>query len=231
MAGIIGLRAEDMEQVDALKRARMEWPHGAPMVRPSVKAPILLHRDGELVAASARFGFSRRFTSINARREKLLESPMWRRYFGKEHALVPISYVIEWLERDGARQPYLIGQADGSLTFAPALLGHHYEEKEDLAFAICTVPPNGFFSRFHDRMVAHVPRGNWEDWLRPSGRAPEEILGLVKAPGDESMQAVPASPDITKRKAGNWDDLATTGKPLLWDDVKPWPPAKGKEDP
>lgn len=231
MAGIFGLRAEDMEQVDALKRARLDWPKGAPMVRPSVKAPVLVSRDGAWECVSARFGFSRRFASINARSENLTESPMWRRYFGKSHALVPVSYVIEWLKRGDAKTPYLLGNASGGLLLAPALLGHHFEEKEDLAFAICTIPPNGFFSRFHDRMIAICPAGLEETWLRPEGRSEDSLRSCLTAPDEDALTAAPTSPELTKRKAGNWSQVEATGAPLRWAEVRSWPIHRGGEAP
>lgn len=39
MAGLVGIRAEDMDQVDALRRAKLDWPQGLPFIRPSVRAP------------------------------------------------------------------------------------------------------------------------------------------------------------------------------------------------
>jgi len=67
MAGLVGIRAEDMEQVDALRRAKLEWPQGLPFIRPSVRAPVLVAADKGLDYKVARFGFSRRFMSFVAK--------------------------------------------------------------------------------------------------------------------------------------------------------------------
>ena len=94
MAGLVGIRAEDMEQVDALQRAKLEWPQGLPLIRPTVRAPVLVWKEGMVDFVPARFGFSRRFMSFNARSENLTESKLWKRFFGKHHAVACLSYVV-----------------------------------------------------------------------------------------------------------------------------------------
>jgi putative SOS response-associated peptidase YedK len=227
MAGIIGLRAEDMEQVDALKRARLEWPHGAPMVRPSVKAPVLVKKDGALESVNARFGFAYRFPSMNARIEKLQEIPLWKNKFGRDHCIVPLSYVIEWVEKGSERTPYLIQRADGKLWMAPALFGHHIEDKASAAFAICTREPNKFFGAFHDRMVGVATPELMERWLAPAEHSKAELLECIRAPPEDELVAVPTTPDITKRKMGDWGPLPAVGKPVTWKDVASQLPTSG----
>lgn len=216
MAGIIGIRAEDMDQVDALKRAKLDWPFGLPMIRPSVKVPVLVKKGKDLEAVTAKFGFSNRFPSMNARVEKLQESPLWKGKFGKAHCIVPLSYVIEWVVKDGVRTPYLIQRRDHKLWMAPALFGHHIEAKESTAFAICTREPNRFFATFHDRMIGACTPELMERWLAPEGKSPKELLECIRAPEDDELEAQPTTPEITKRKAGDWSALPNRGKPVVW---------------
>lgn len=220
MAGIVGLRAEDMEQVDALKRARLDFPNGLPMVRPHVRALALVRENDAVVAKPARFGFSRRFPSMNARIEKLQESPFWKSMFGKSHAVIPISYVIEWIEKGETRQPYLIQPKGGGLWFAPALFGHYHEDKAESAFAICTREPNRFFGYFHDRMVGVLTEKLMDRWLRPAESSKDELLECIRKPEEDELEAVPTTPDITKRKAGDWSALPATGAPVRWAHVQ-----------
>jgi putative SOS response-associated peptidase YedK len=221
MAGIIGIRAEDMDQVDALQRARLDFPNGLPMVRHSVRSLVLVQREGGLVAQPAKFGFTSAFSSFNARVEKLATSPFWKSMFGKEHGIAPLSYVIEWIETGGVRQPYLIQRADGKLIMAPALVSHSRDEKKEPAFAICTRTPNRFFGYFHDRMVGVCTPELMKRWLDPKGRTPEELAECVGAPNDDELVAVPASPEIQKRQRGDWSPLKTIGAPVTWKDVEP----------
>lgn len=221
MAGIVGIRAEDMEQVDALQRARPDFPNGLPMVRPSVRSLVLVQREERLEAKPARFGFTSAFSSFNARVDKLATSPFWKSMFGKEHGIAPLSYVIEWVEKGGVRQPYLIQRADGKLIMAPALVSHSRDEKKETAFAIVTREPNRFFGFFHPRMVGCCTPELMERWLHPTQYSAQELAECVAAPRDDELVAVPASPEIQKRIKGDWSALKTIGPPITWTDVEP----------
>lgn len=221
MAGIIGLRAEDMDQVDALRRARLDWPHGLPMVRPHVLAPVLVRDEEKTIFRPARFGLTRRFSSFNARDDKLATSPVWRGLFGRRHGIVPLSYVVEWVPGPaGVKQPYLIQRADGRVILAPALVGDYRDKKGELGFAICTRPPNRFFARFHDRMVAACPPDVVDRWLAPLGTPEKVLMECLQVPADDELVAIPTAPDIQKRKSGDWSPLRAAGDPVTWRDLE-----------
>jgi putative SOS response-associated peptidase YedK len=220
MAGLVGIRAEDMEQVDALQRAKLEFPQGLPFVRPSVRAPVLVKAEKGLDYKVARFGFSKRFMSFNARSENLTESRLWKGMFGRHHAVACLSYVVEWIVEGGVKTPYLIGRADRKLMWTPALIGPYLDNKEEMGFAICTRPPNQFFTHFHDRMVGHLTPDLAEVWLSPEGHSEKELLACVAAPGEEELAGFKVKGDIAKRKSGDWSAVETQGKPLTIDDIK-----------
>lgn len=226
MAGIVGIRAEDMDQVDALRRARLEFPNGFPMVRPSVRSLVLVDEGQGLAAKAARFGFTNAFASFNARVDKLATSPFWKSMFGREHGIAPLSYVIEWVVTGGVRQPYLIQRADGKLLMAPALVGHSRDERKEPAFAICTREPNRFFGFFHPRMVGVCTPEFMDRWLHPSEFSMNELAECVASPRDDELVAVPASPEIQKRVKGDWSPLKTVGPPVTWKDVEPQLPSR-----
>ncbi len=228
MAGLVGIRAEDMDQVDALQRAKLEWPQGLPFIRPSVRAPVLVKADAGLDYKVARFGFSRRFMSFNARSENLAASRLWKGMFGKRHAVAPLSYVVEWIVEDGVKTPYLIGRADRKLLWTPALLGPNLDNKEELGFAICTRPPNAFFSHFHDRMVGVLTPELADVWLSPEGRSEEELLACVRAAGEDELAAFKVKGDIAKRKKGDWSAVETQGGPVSAENLET-PTKKGHQ--
>ncbi len=220
MAGLIGISAEDMEQVDALRKLRADYPDGFPLIRPHVLAPVLVARDEGVEAVTARFGFSRRFSSFNARDDKLTTGKMWSRMFGSSHGLVPLSYVVEWVEDPDGKRPFLIRRADGRPMMAPALVGTYFEDRDQQAFAICTRRPNRFVATFHDRMVGQCPDDQADTWLHPDGVDHETLLACVAAPDDDELVAVPADPKVAKRKAGDWSAIQTVGDPVGWDDLR-----------
>jgi putative SOS response-associated peptidase YedK len=227
MAGLVGIRAEDMEQVDALQRAKLDWPQGLPFVRPSVRVPVLVQGEKGLDYKPARFGMSRRFSSFNARSENLTESRLWKGMFGKSHAVAALSYVVEWVGEGEARSPYLIGRADRGLLWTPALLGPNLDNKEELGFAICTREPNAFFKHFHDRMVGVLTPELAKVWLSPEGHSEKELLGCVRAPGEGELAAFKVKGDITKRKSGDWSPVQSEAAPTDPTKLKPGAGAKG----
>lgn len=220
MAGLVGIRAEDMEQVDALRRLRPDYPDGFPLIRPHVQAPVLVVRDEEIVAELARFGFSRRFSSFNAREDKLSTGRLWSSMFGRSHAIMPVSYVVEWVDDERGKRPFLIQREDGKPMMVPALSGRYHEDRDQRAFALVTREPNRFFGHFHDRMVAQCPPEGVDRWLSPEGATEKELRACLAAPGDDELVAVPADPGLTKRKAGDWSALHTVGEPLKWADLR-----------
>jgi putative SOS response-associated peptidase YedK len=213
-----------MEQVDALKRARLDWPDGLPFIRPSVRAPVLVATDAGIDFKVARFGMSKRFSSFNARDDKLTQSGLWKGMFGKSHAVVALSYVVEWVEKKGERTPYLIGRKDGGLLMAPALFGPHLDHKEERGFALCTRQPNRFFAHFHGRMVGVLTPSLMDRWMAPAGRTVEELMACVRAPDEDELVARRASSDIGKRKSGDWSAIKTEGEPLTFADLAQGPP-------
>lgn len=229
IAGLVGIRAEDMDQVDALQRARVEYPQGLPFIRPSVRAPVIVRGDKGDDYKVARFGFSRRFVSFNARSENLTESRLWKGFFGKSHAVAALSYVVEWVDEGAARTPYLIGRADGKLMKTPALFGPSLDNKEEMGFAICTRTPNKFFSYFHDRMVGVMTEDLAKRWISPEGASDKELLACVRAPDDDELVARKVKGDISKRKKGDWSAVETQGKPLTFSELERPAPRKGAQ--
>ena len=226
MAGLVGIRAEDMEQVDALQRAKLDFPQGLPFIRPSVRVPVLVQVEKKVDFKVARFGMSRRFTSFNARSENLTEGKLWKSMFGKSHAVAALSYIVEWKGEGEDRKPFLIGRRDGKLMMTPALFGHSLDDKTEFGFAICTREPNGFFKNFHDRMVGVLDKETMERWLDPASSTPAKLLECVRAAGEDELAAWAVKGDPTKRKSGDWSPVESTGKPLTADDFKAAPAKK-----
>lgn len=220
MAGLVGIRGEDMDLVDALKRAKADWPRGLPFIRPHVLAPVVVRKDGEDEFAPARFGMSKRFTSFNARDDKLMSSRLWRGMFGRSHAVAALSYVVEWVQEGSRKTAYVIGRRDGGLLLTPALLGPYLDDKSQRGFAICTRPPNAFFRHFHDRMVGVMTPALAERWLEPGRVDLESLLECVRAPGDDELAAWKVEEPITSRKEGDWSPVQVADRPLTWADVR-----------
>ncbi len=226
MAGLIGITPKQLIEVDPLQRIRAKWPEGLPIVRPMYHMPILFGGASEAGFRDARFGISRTFSSFNARSENFGESRLWKSLFGKWHAAVALSYIVEWREEKGARAPYLISRADGEPLWTPALTAPCFDDKSDVGFAIATRAPNKFFAHFHDRMVGVLTPELKERWLAPGDSTPAKLLECVRAPDDEELVAVKAVGELMKRKAEDLSPIKTVGAPITFADLDAPAPKK-----
>jgi putative SOS response-associated peptidase YedK len=222
MAGVIGLRGPDIAKRDALRGYKVEFRDAdRPYIRPHTGLPVLTLKDGEPNVERHVFGFSKRFSSFNARADKLEEGKMWSRMFGKSHGVAPVSYILEWKETDEGKQPYRIERADGAAMAVPALVGPYWEAKDERAFALVTIDPNDFVKTFHDRMIAQLPDAAIDKWLRPEGRSHEDLFKLLTPPPNDELVAYPLHKEAGKAKYDDAKALEAVGPPLTWQQVRP----------
>lgn len=229
MAGLVGIHPKDirtmetmapLDHVDPHRRIRTAIRDGLPIIKPMYHTPILMPKAKDGVEwRIARFGLSRRFSSFNARSEKLQESRLWKSFFGKAHGVACLSYIVEWQKEGGGRVPYLISRADGGLLLTPALAAPCLDDKDDLGFAICTRTPNGFFGHFHDRMVGVMTEELMERWLSPAGVSPAKLMECVRKPDEDELVARRGKGDLMKRDASDVSPIETVGNPLGADDL------------
>jgi putative SOS response-associated peptidase YedK len=231
MAGLVGIHPKDIVTMDTMAPLDAVDPHrkirtairdGLPIIKPMYHTPILVPKKagGGVEWRIARFGLSRRFSSFNARSEKLQESRLWKSFFGHAHGVAALSYIVEWQKEGAERVPYLISRADGGMLLTPALAAPCLDDKEDLGFAICTRTPNGFFSHFHDRMVGVMTEALMERWLTPEGVSASKLMECVRAPGEDELVARRGVGDLMKRDASDVTPIETMGEALRAHDVE-----------
>jgi putative SOS response-associated peptidase YedK len=222
VAGVIGLRGPDIDKRDALRGYKVEWRDAdRPFIRPHTGLPVLYMKEDKPVVERHVFGFSKRFSSFNARADKLEEGKMWSRMFGKSHGVAPVSYILEWAETgDGEKQPYRIERADGAAMAVPALVGAYWEAKDERAFALVTIDPNDFVKTFHNRMIAQLQDSAVDKWLRPEGMSHGELLKLLTAPPNDELVAYPLKKEAGKAKYDDAKALDAVGPALTWAKVR-----------
>ncbi len=232
MAGVIGLRGPDVEKRDALRGYKVVFEDAdRPYVRPHTGLPVLTMVDGKPDVHRHVFGFTRRFSSFNARSEKLEESKMWSKMYGHEghHGVAPVSYILEWGDIGRGKQPFRIERADGAAMCVPALVGHYWDESGADAFSLVTIEPNAFVKTFHDRMIGQLDDEMLDVWLRPEDHKPAEVRACLAAPPDDELVAIPIKHDAGKAKFDDAEALAAIGEPITWADVKGRKPKGGAQ--
>ncbi len=203
MAGVIGLRGPDIEKRGALRGYKVEWADAdRPFVRPHTGLPVLTVDDDGPHVERHVFGFTKRFSSFNARADRLQSSKMWSKMFGKpgHHGVAPVSYILEWGDVGEGKRPFRIERADGAAMCVPALVGGYWEHKGDKAFALVTIEPNRFVGAFHDRMIGQLSDDQLETWLNPESASNADLFACLQAPPDDELVAYPLDPDVGKAR-------------------------------
>ncbi|MHB8633105.1 MAG: SOS response-associated peptidase family protein [Thermoplasmatota archaeon] len=217
MAGVIGLRGPDIEKRDALRGYKVQFLDAdRPIIRPHTGSPVLRVVDGAAIVERHVFGFSRRFSSFNARDDKLLEGKMWKPLYGKSHGVAPVSYILEWGDMGEGKRPYRIERADGAAMAVPALTGRYWEDANERAFALVTIAPNQFVSQFHDRMIAQLGDDQLDVWLHPEGRPEAELRACLRRPPEEELVAYPLREDVGSAKFSDASALDAVGPAIRW---------------
>lgn len=217
MAGVIGLRGPDIAKRDALRGYKVEWRDAdRPLIRPHTGSPVLHLKDGEPTVERHVFGFSKEFTSFNARADKLETGKMWSRMFGKHHGVAPVSYILEWSDQGGGKKPYRIERADGAAMAVPALVGQYWEDRSKRAFALVTIEPNDFVKTFHDRMIGQLADDRIDVWLNPEKHSRKELWACLEAPPNEELVAIPIQSDVGSAKFDDASKMEAIGPPVRW---------------
>lgn len=230
MAGVIGLRGPDIAKRDALRGYKVEWADAdRPLIRPHTGAPVLRLVEGEPVVERHIFGFARRFSSFNARDDKLTESRMWKTMYGRHHGVCPVSYILEWADVGDGKKPFRIERADGAAMAVPALVGASWEDRTKRSFALVTIAPNEFVARFHDRMIAQLRDDQLDVWLRPEGHSEAKLRACLKAPPTDELVAYPLAADVGKAKHDDAAALEAAGPCVTWKTLPSLAPRGAKQ--
>ena len=223
MAGVIGLRGPDIEKRDALRGYKVVFEDAdRPYVRPHTGLPVLtIDDDGPRVDRHV-FGFTKRFSSFNARADRLEQSKMWARMFAKpgHHGVAPVSYILEWGDLGDGKRPFRIERADGAAMCVPALVGGYWEDKGERAFSLVTIEPNRFVKTFHERMIGQLADDQLDIWLKPQDHDRSELWACLEAPPDEELVAYPLKQDVGAARHDDAAAMEAVGPAVTWADVK-----------
>lgn len=131
-----------------------------------------------------------RYRMINARAETVADKPAFRAPFRHRRCLVPADGYFEWKAGPERKQPYFIHRNDDAPVFL-AGLWDRWEKGQDGpldSFAIVTSSASERVSSVHDRMPVILDPGEYESWLDPELKNPNDLLSLLKPhPGKELL--------------------------------------------
>ena len=135
---------------------------------------------------------------INARRETVATSGMFREAFAKRRCLVPAAAYYEWLDGPNGKVPFAVARLDGD----PVVFGGMWEEwrspdgEKLRTFATITTEANKQLSVIQDRMPVIIEQEDWPLWL---GEAEGDPKSLLKAAPEDVLRVWPVD-----KKVGNF---------------------------
>ncbi len=139
---------------------------------------------------------------INARAETAAGKPAFRSAIRRRRCLVPASGFYEWKRTNGRKQPYYIRRPDGK-PFAFAGLWETWEGPGQAAVESCTIlttSANELLLPIHDRMPVIVSPADYDLWLCPQVRDPEELARLFRPCPPEEVTAFPVGTAVNNPK-------------------------------
>ena len=135
---------------------------------------------------------------INARRETVATSGMFREAFAKRRCLVPAAAYYEWLDGPNGKVPFAVARLDGD----PVVFGGMWEEwsspdgEKLRTFATITTEANKQLSVIQDRMPVIIEQEDWPLWL---GEAEGDPKSLLRAAPEDVLRVWPVD-----KKVGNF---------------------------
>jgi putative SOS response-associated peptidase YedK len=114
------------------------------------------------------------YSTIDARAETVLTSPVFREPMKRQRCLVPADLFWEWKKIDAkTKQPYAIAMLDDSLFAFAGLWDTWIDNATGQAldtYSVITTSPNELISglSIHDRMPVILNRQDYERWLAPA---------------------------------------------------------------
>ncbi len=131
---------------------------------------------------------------INARADKVTESPAYRGSAAHRRCLVPMDGFYEWRVNPapaagrGRKTPFYIHRADGATLFAAGLWSvwrPHPQAPALLSTTIVTTDAVGALAGVHDRMPLLVTPADFDRWLDPD--APADPTLLARPPAVDAL--------------------------------------------
>ena len=139
---------------------------------------------------------------INARMESVAEKPAFKKAFGKRRALVPADGYYEWYAGQGTpqnrtgKQPFFMTPKDRSILSMAGLYEFWKDPETDewvISYTILTTTAEDALGHLHDRMPLIVERDSYTEWLDPTPRPTDELLGLLVPAAPGRLDAFPVS--------------------------------------
>ncbi|SDX01719.1 SOS response-associated peptidase [Marinobacter mobilis] len=143
---------------------------------------------------------SPRYSTFNARADRLGSSPLWKERFANQRAIVPASGFHEWTGPVGHKQCYNIRASEGAIAFAGLYEIWEFDGQRVASFTIITLPAHPRFAHIHPQSVPLMLRPeDFDTWLDPQLTHTDPFQHLLQPQIRVTLEVAPVrSPDDLK---------------------------------
>lgn len=135
---------------------------------------------------------STKYSTFNARSRSLGTSPLWRKRFPTQRAIIPASAFHEWTGPKGSKQCYSIAPVDSAIAFAGLYEFWNFDGEIVPAYTTITLPPHPRFSHIHDKSIPMMLREeDFDLWLDPTITNTDPFQHLLNAEINTPLRIVP----------------------------------------
>ena len=186
-------------------------------IAPTHEVPVIFNHDGERYLSPMRWGLipgwskelKMKFSTFNARAEKLEDSRLYSPALKSRRCIVPVSGFYEWKrESKTDKQAYAICNKDRLPLLMAGLWARNRQIDPEIAvdsYTVITREPNELISDIHNRMPAILTEAQIETWLDGEWSEARECLSEPYA--SNKMEAFMVSNDVGK-VSNNYESLA-----------------------
>lgn len=137
-----------------------------------------------------------KFKTFNARYDRLQSSPLWRKLYRSQRAIVPASAWYEWL----GKQCYQLAPTGAAIAFGGLYQLYRFGDRLVPAFAIITLPPHDRVRHIHDNSLPLMLRPqDYDAWLDPGFTHVDDFADLLHPVLYTTLQVTPIDGPKTLR--------------------------------
>ncbi len=184
-------KATVQKQKDKISNFKNIEEKGAARIFPNYYAPVIVNVGKDRLIRLMRYHLcpkngkelnTFKYNLFNARKDRLLDSQIWKPVFGKQHVLFPFYRFYESVTgENGKPKEIYFEPQDQKIMWSAAI----YEESKIESGLLCSFaaitdePPSEVSAAGHDRCPVFLAKDKWDQWMSPNGLKKEELIELL----------------------------------------------------
>jgi putative SOS response-associated peptidase YedK len=136
-----------------------------------------------------------KFTTFNARDDRLLVSPVYKHAVPSQRCIIPATHFFEPDKKHFPNPPhpwYCFRRKNETIMALAGLYNPWTDPKtntELYTFTIITTSPNPVVGAYHDREPVQLSRDLEASWLNPDITEPDQVLPMLKTSSPDQMES------------------------------------------